>query len=154
MRGWLAIGGAAAVVLLACPAVRPCVDCPSIQGRYELTVEEATNRACASGGTVRAGELVLHQAGSNLTGTLVNVPISGVLYERQQLSAFGTPGDSPDAGVPAGVRSVALTGRFVPGPAAVPDRIVGDLAVGYRNPGPDAGTCEVHAPFRAERRSR
>lgn len=150
MRAWIPVVAVAAVVWFGCPAqLKPCVNCPPVEGRYDLVAAEPENRACLDGGTVGSGELVFKQVSANLTGTFATVELTGIVYESQQLSANGSTGLATDGGVP-GLASLSLFGRFVPGNASAPDRIIGDLTVNYQQDG--GGRCAVFAPFNASKK--
>lgn len=154
MRAWVAIVAVAALVWLGCPGqLKPCVNCPPVQGNYDLVAGDPDSRDCLDGGTVGSGELVLNQVNANLKGTFATVDVTGVVYQSQQLSVSGAAGlgSDRDGGV-AGLESLSLFGRFVPGNASAPDTIVGDLTVNYRREGGEGGGCSVVARFNAARK--
>ena len=155
-HAWIAIAVATAALALGCPGQRPCLNCPTVEGTYEVVAEDPVQRTCADAGTIASGVLVLTQGGGNrssLEGTYAGIPVSGVVYQSEQLSVSGSIPQAPDAdaGIPAGLDSVNLFGKFVGATPTDPAQIRGDLTVNWEQDG-GVGPCSVVAPFEATKK--
>jgi hypothetical protein len=133
----------------------PCSDCPPMEGRYALRLEENTLPDNCDGVTVvlpEDGPLEVSRQRSEVTATLQGMTLRGTLYRTYDFSLLGFGNESGDGGI-GGLESVSLSGRYVPamGDGGVP-RLTGEWQGTYSaNSGGAPRFCTVTRPFTAPR---
>jgi hypothetical protein len=92
----------------------PCSECPPIEGRYALELQEAPLPSTCSGLTVTSpeGPLDVTRQGSDVTAMLEGMTLRGTLYATYDFNLVGIAGGA-DGGT-GGPDSASLTGRYIP----------------------------------------
>jgi hypothetical protein len=93
----------------------PCSQCPPIEGRYALELQEEPLPAACNGLTVTLpkGPLDVENRGSDVAATLDGMTLRGTLYSTYDFNLVGSALDGTDGGTP-GPDSASLTGRYIP----------------------------------------
>ena len=109
----------------------PCTECPPMEGRYTLVLQETGVPSSCSNLTVSfpTGPLDVERVDSQLTATLGELTFQGTLYATSDFTLLGVPGmagpaDGGTGGADGGTggpdggsgrpESVSLTGRYIP----------------------------------------
>ena len=93
----------------------PCSQCPPIEGRYALELEEGTLPTTCNGLTVTLpeGPLDVARKGSDVAAPRDGLTRRGALYSAYDFNLVGIP-DAPADGGTGGLDSASLTGRYIP----------------------------------------
>jgi hypothetical protein len=132
----------------------PCANCPPIEGRYALTLEQsALPEDCGEVPVVLPqGPLDVSRQGSDVTATLNGMTLRGTLYTTYDFNLSGVGSETTDGGI-GGLEAASLTGRYIPavGDGGVP-RLKGDWQGTYSGTsGGGTRYCTVTRPFTAPR---
>lgn len=105
----------------------PCTECPPMEGRYSLVLQETGVPSNCPSLTVSfpTGPLDVQRTESQLTASLNGLELQGTLYATSDFTLFGSPGadggtggaDGGTGGADGGTGrpdSVSLTGRYIP----------------------------------------
>ncbi|HEY0095893.1 MAG TPA: hypothetical protein VGB96_16310 [Archangium sp.] len=132
----------------------PCSNCPPIEGRYALQLEESPLPEDCGDVTVvlPQGTLEVNRQGSDVTALLNGMTLRGTLYTTYDFNLVGVGAETMDGGI-GGLESASLTGRYIPaiGDGGVP-RLRGDWQGTYSGTsGGGTRYCTVTRPFTAPR---
>ncbi|HEX8821800.1 MAG TPA: hypothetical protein VF794_17880 [Archangium sp.] len=132
----------------------PCSNCPPIEGRYALQLEEsAFPEDCGEVAVdLPEGPLEVSRQGSDVTATLNGMTLRGTLYTTYDFNLLGVGAETTDGGI-GGLESASLSGRYIPavGDGGVP-RLRGDWQGTYSGTsGGGTRYCTVTRPFTAPR---
>jgi hypothetical protein len=129
-----------------------CTECPPIEGRYALELEEEEEAPSACGG-LRVewpqGPLTVRRSGSQVTATLDGLRLDGTLYVTYDFNLVGVRTEPLEGGP----ELASLNGRYLPalGDGGVP-RLVGTWQAEYAGTvGGQPRRCTVARSFTALR---
>ncbi|HEX8441331.1 hypothetical protein [Archangium sp.] len=93
----------------------PCSECPPIEGRYALELQEGPLPAACDGLTVvlPEGPLDMARQGSAVAAMLDGMTLRGTLYSTYNFNLVGSSLGAADGGI-GGPESASLTGRYIP----------------------------------------
>ncbi len=93
----------------------PCTNCPPLEGRYALELQEGTLPTACNGLTVTLpkGPLDVEQRASDVAATLDGMTLRGTLYNTYNFNLLGNSLGAADGGT-GGPDSASLSGRYIP----------------------------------------
>ncbi len=150
-----ALTGAALLASVGCSgSSQGCLQCPPLEGRYDLAFDPGTIPTSCNGVSVALpeGPLEVQRQGSDVTATLDGVSLRGTLYDTYDFGLVGAGAEQTDGGT-GGPESSSLNGRYIPavGDGGVP-KLLGDWQGNFASS--SAGgirRCSVTRSFTATR---
>ncbi len=142
----------------------PCTDCPPMEGRYSLVLQETGLPSNCANLTVSfpSGPLDVQRVDSQLSATLEGFTLQGTLYATSDFSLVGLPApglggtDGGTGGADGGAgrpESVSLNGRYLP--ASEEDggvaQLTGTYVGNHAGSGGRTQRCTVTRSFTATR---